>query len=133
MSAELVRNELGQVVSGVLGPNGSRGDPLTRIKRRLDIRLEKLFEERNSVEEFAEAAAEAFENPEKNPLLLQQILTRIWPAPQKHEISGRDGGPIEVASAREWASLAEDFGEEVASLAEHAEGSSEPGPAEGTP
>jgi hypothetical protein len=39
------------------------------------------------------------------PTALDKSIDRIWPKVDRHELSGRDGGPLEIASESGWARL----------------------------
>jgi hypothetical protein len=42
----------------------------------------------------------------RNPTIIKEYLARAWPQVQRHEHAGDGGGPIEIVSGGEWASLA---------------------------
>ena len=114
MALEIVRNANGTIAKGYTGnPLGRPGNPRTRIMKRIDTRLEQLMKDGHSVEDFAEQVIQALADPTKDPDLRRYALDRIWPAVAKHELTGADGGPVEIESKEQWARLAEGFGREV--------------------
>lgn len=135
--SEVVRSEHGQVVSGVLGPHGRAGNPLTRVKRRMDKRIEQVIEENGSVEEFAQAAAKALANPKADPALTREVLARLWPVPPRDLTVEFHGDQLraEETSQTLLDGLASQFGSEVPRDARLVgEGAAvEAGPDEGAP
>jgi hypothetical protein len=114
---EVVRNADGTVRSGVLSPGGRGGNPLAKMERRLYAELAREAVERKTWPKVAERMLECLENPDSTDplaaLFVRETLARVAPVVAKHELSGTDGGPVEIASRDQWARLADGFGEEI--------------------
>ncbi len=115
--AEVLRDAEGKILegSGGINPWGKTGSPELRLQRRFWKRLEHLAKERNTVEGLVEQSLEALDDKDVDPKLRAELLPRVLgPVVTKHELSGADGGAIEVRSAEAVARLAAEFGEAVA-------------------
>lgn len=112
MSVEIVRTARGTFAPGHSGNlEGGRVTVAARAKRRLERAVARQVNRPACSQAIADKLVAGMKDPDEFPVAARLGFDRVWPVPQKHELSGPDGGPIEIVGTEARMRLAEDFGE----------------------
>jgi hypothetical protein len=81
---------------------------LRRVEKAVALRLDL-----PCAQKIADGLVAGMLDPDGLPVAARIAFDRIWPAKTALELSGPDGGPVEISSQDQWARLAHGFGEAI--------------------